>query len=176
MFNCANCKMTLHVTFFSPCLFFLDPSFVHVHLIPDSNEKNDDKLYFFFREKSSEMGQSPKSQSRIGRICLVSWNLWPKIWLDEYDPKFETFRTIQHFWKRFQLQPRACELWFVDTWLWHLCLLAADVPKSTHIWPPCLQYVSLSMWPLNLWPFDLSGQPFWVWQSFFTRACYGKDG
>lgn len=50
----------------------LDPSFVHVHLIPDSNEKNDDKLYFFFREKSSEMGQSPKSQSRIGRICLVS--------------------------------------------------------------------------------------------------------
>uniref|UniRef100_A0A671T9N1 Semaphorin-3F-like n=1 Tax=Sinocyclocheilus anshuiensis TaxID=1608454 RepID=A0A671T9N1_9TELE len=47
-----------------------DPSFVRVHLIPDSNEKNDDKLYFFFREKSSEMGQSPKSQSRIGRICL----------------------------------------------------------------------------------------------------------
>ncbi|XP_042622599.1 semaphorin-3F-like [Cyprinus carpio] len=47
-----------------------DPSFVHVHLIPDSNEKNDDKLYFFFREKSSEMGQSPKLQSRIGRICL----------------------------------------------------------------------------------------------------------
>ncbi|XP_065097046.1 semaphorin-3F [Paramisgurnus dabryanus] len=47
-----------------------DPSFVHVHLIPDSNEKNDDKLYFFFREKSSEMGQSPKTQSRIGRICL----------------------------------------------------------------------------------------------------------
>uniref|UniRef100_A0A8C9SGF8 Semaphorin 3F n=1 Tax=Scleropages formosus TaxID=113540 RepID=A0A8C9SGF8_SCLFO len=47
-----------------------DPSFVHVHLIPDSAERNDDKLYFFFREKSSEMGQSPVSQSRIGRICL----------------------------------------------------------------------------------------------------------
>uniref|UniRef100_A0A4W4EKD9 Semaphorin-3C n=1 Tax=Electrophorus electricus TaxID=8005 RepID=A0A4W4EKD9_ELEEL len=47
-----------------------DPSFVHVHLIPDSAEKNDDKLYFFFREKSSDMGQSPKSESRIGRICL----------------------------------------------------------------------------------------------------------
>lgn len=167
--------MPLHVTFFSPSLFFLDPSFVHVHLIPDSNEKNDDKLYFFFREKSSEMGQSPKSQSRIGRICLVSLNLWPKIWFDEYNPKFETFHTIQHFWKRFQLQPRARELWFVDTWLWHFCLLAADVLKSTHIWPPCLQYVFLSMWPLNLWPFDLSGQSFWVWLSFFTRAYYGKD-
>uniref|UniRef100_A0AAR2JWI6 Semaphorin-3C n=1 Tax=Pygocentrus nattereri TaxID=42514 RepID=A0AAR2JWI6_PYGNA len=47
-----------------------DPTFVHVHLIPDSAEKNDDKLYFFFREKSLEMGQSPKSESRIGRICL----------------------------------------------------------------------------------------------------------
>lgn len=49
-----------------------DPTFVHAHLIPDSAEKNDDKLYFFFREKASEMGQSPMTQSRIGRICLVS--------------------------------------------------------------------------------------------------------
>lgn len=48
-----------------------DPTFVHAHLIPDSAEKNDDKLYFFFREKASEMGQSPMTQSRIGRICLV---------------------------------------------------------------------------------------------------------
>uniref|UniRef100_A0A8C9S9G5 Sema domain, immunoglobulin domain (Ig), short basic domain, secreted, (semaphorin) 3Fa n=1 Tax=Scleropages formosus TaxID=113540 RepID=A0A8C9S9G5_SCLFO len=47
-----------------------DPSFVHAHLIPDSAEKNDDKLYFFFREKASDMGQSPVTQSRIGRICL----------------------------------------------------------------------------------------------------------
>ncbi|KAJ7999039.1 hypothetical protein DPEC_G00211250 [Dallia pectoralis] len=47
-----------------------DPSFIHVQLIPDSGEKNDDKLYFFFREKSTEMGQSPLTQARIGRICL----------------------------------------------------------------------------------------------------------
>ncbi|KAF3856213.1 hypothetical protein F7725_016936 [Dissostichus mawsoni] len=47
-----------------------DPTFIHAHLIPDSAEKNDDKLYFFFREKASEMGQSPMTQSRIGRICL----------------------------------------------------------------------------------------------------------
>lgn len=51
-----------------------DPTFVHAHLIPDSAEKNDDKLYFFFREKASEMGQSPMTQSRIGRICLVSYH------------------------------------------------------------------------------------------------------
>uniref|UniRef100_A0A6Q2XI11 Semaphorin-3C n=1 Tax=Esox lucius TaxID=8010 RepID=A0A6Q2XI11_ESOLU len=47
-----------------------DPSFIHVQLIPDSAERNDDKLYFFFREKSAEMGQSPLTQARIGRICL----------------------------------------------------------------------------------------------------------
>lgn len=50
-----------------------DPTFIHAHLIPDSGEKNDDKLYFFFREKASEVGQSPMTQSRIGRICLVSF-------------------------------------------------------------------------------------------------------
>ncbi|KAI2663762.1 Semaphorin-3F [Labeo rohita] len=48
-----------------------DPTFVHAQLIPDSAEKNDDKLYFFFREKASEMGQTPMAQSRIGRICLL---------------------------------------------------------------------------------------------------------
>lgn len=50
-----------------------DPTFVHAQLIPDSAEKNDDKLYFFFREKASEMGQTPMTQSRIGRICLVRY-------------------------------------------------------------------------------------------------------
>ena len=54
--------------------FSTDPTFIHTHLIPDSAEKNDDKLYFFFREKASEMGQSPMTQSRIGRICLVSYH------------------------------------------------------------------------------------------------------
>lgn len=52
-------------------LLLTDPTFIHIRLIPDSAERNDDKLYFFFREKSSDMGQSPVTQSRIGRICLV---------------------------------------------------------------------------------------------------------
>ncbi|XP_078517378.1 semaphorin-3F isoform X1 [Lissotriton helveticus] len=47
-----------------------DPAFVHAKLIPDSAEKNDDKLYFFFREKSADAPQSPTVFSRIGRICL----------------------------------------------------------------------------------------------------------
>ncbi len=42
--------------------------------IPDSAEKNDDKLYFFFREKSldSGAGASPSVLARVGRVCLVS--------------------------------------------------------------------------------------------------------
>ncbi|XP_041047029.1 semaphorin-3F isoform X1 [Carcharodon carcharias] len=46
-----------------------DPAFVHAQLIPDSGERNDNKLYFFFREKSSDSGSSA-IHSRIGRICL----------------------------------------------------------------------------------------------------------
>ncbi|XP_075688091.1 semaphorin-3F isoform X4 [Rhinoderma darwinii] len=47
-----------------------DPAFVHVQLIPDSLERNDDKLYFFFREKSTDSPHSPTVYSRIGRVCL----------------------------------------------------------------------------------------------------------
>lgn len=53
-----------------PCLP-ADPSFIHAELIPDSAERNDDKLYFFFRERSTEAPQSPAVYARIGRICLV---------------------------------------------------------------------------------------------------------
>lgn len=48
-----------------------DPAFIHAELIPDSAERNDDKLYFFFRERSAEAPQSPAVYARIGRICLV---------------------------------------------------------------------------------------------------------
>ncbi|XP_040262833.1 semaphorin-3F isoform X4 [Bufo bufo] len=47
-----------------------DPAFIHVQLIPESLERNDDKLYFFFREKSTDSPHSPTVYSRIGRVCL----------------------------------------------------------------------------------------------------------
>uniref|UniRef100_A0A673HNJ0 Semaphorin-3F-like n=1 Tax=Sinocyclocheilus rhinocerous TaxID=307959 RepID=A0A673HNJ0_9TELE len=49
-----------------------EPVFVHMKQIPDSSEKNDDKLYFFFREKSldSGVGASPSVLARVGRVCL----------------------------------------------------------------------------------------------------------
>lgn len=50
-----------------------EPVFVQIQQIPDSAEKNDDKLYFFFREKSldSSGGASPSVLARVGRVCLV---------------------------------------------------------------------------------------------------------
>lgn len=57
-------------------VYFLEPVFVHMKQIPDSSEKNDDKLYFFFREKSLDSGggASPSVLARVGRVCLVSVN------------------------------------------------------------------------------------------------------
>ncbi|XP_051964301.1 semaphorin-3F-like [Xyrauchen texanus] len=49
-----------------------EPVFVHMKQIPDSSERNDDKIYFFFREKSldSAGGASPSVVARVGRVCL----------------------------------------------------------------------------------------------------------
>ncbi|KAI9515477.1 Semaphorin-3F [Dissostichus eleginoides] len=49
-----------------------EPVFVQIQKIPDSAERNDDKLYFFFREKSldSSGGASPSVLARVGRVCL----------------------------------------------------------------------------------------------------------
>uniref|UniRef100_A0A672JEV8 Sema domain, immunoglobulin domain (Ig), short basic domain, secreted, (semaphorin) 3Ga n=1 Tax=Salarias fasciatus TaxID=181472 RepID=A0A672JEV8_SALFA len=49
-----------------------EPVFIQIQQIPDSAEKNDDKLYFFFREKSldSSGGASPTVLARVGRVCL----------------------------------------------------------------------------------------------------------
>lgn len=55
----------------APPRAFADPAFIRAQLIPDSSERNDDKLYFFFREKSADAPMSPGVYSRIGRICLV---------------------------------------------------------------------------------------------------------
>ncbi|XP_040927311.1 semaphorin-3F-like isoform X2 [Betta splendens] len=49
-----------------------EPVFVQIQQIPDSAERNDDKLYFFFREKTldSSSGTSPSVLARVGRVCL----------------------------------------------------------------------------------------------------------
>lgn len=56
-----------------PSLSLTEPVFIQIQYIPDSAERNDDKLYFFFREKTMETGggTSPSVLSRVGRVCLV---------------------------------------------------------------------------------------------------------
>ncbi|XP_078520641.1 semaphorin-3F-like [Lissotriton helveticus] len=47
-----------------------EPVFLHAHMIPDSSDHNDDKLYFLFREKAMDGVNGPAILSRIGRVCL----------------------------------------------------------------------------------------------------------
>uniref|UniRef100_A0AAR2LPS6 Sema domain, immunoglobulin domain (Ig), short basic domain, secreted, (semaphorin) 3Ga n=1 Tax=Pygocentrus nattereri TaxID=42514 RepID=A0AAR2LPS6_PYGNA len=44
-----------------------EPVFIQIKQIPDSSEKNDDKLYFFFREKSLDSGGTASPSVRIKR-------------------------------------------------------------------------------------------------------------
>uniref|UniRef100_A0A8B9J9F3 Sema domain, immunoglobulin domain (Ig), short basic domain, secreted, (semaphorin) 3bl n=1 Tax=Astyanax mexicanus TaxID=7994 RepID=A0A8B9J9F3_ASTMX len=49
-----------------------EPRFVAAHLIPDSTDKEDDKVYFFFTERVSEAGEREGEaaiHTRIGRVC-----------------------------------------------------------------------------------------------------------
>ncbi|KAJ8370796.1 hypothetical protein SKAU_G00108240 [Synaphobranchus kaupii] len=47
-----------------------DPKFVAAHLIPDNDDHDNDKVYFFFTEKAMEAGDGKGAiHSRIGRVC-----------------------------------------------------------------------------------------------------------
>ncbi|XP_067383802.1 sema domain, immunoglobulin domain (Ig), short basic domain, secreted, (semaphorin) 3bl isoform X2 [Channa argus] len=47
-----------------------DPKFIAAHLIPDSDDRDDDKVYFFFTEKAMEAeGREGAIHTRVGRVC-----------------------------------------------------------------------------------------------------------
>uniref|UniRef100_A0A8C3GA87 Sema domain, immunoglobulin domain (Ig), short basic domain, secreted, (semaphorin) 3bl n=1 Tax=Cyclopterus lumpus TaxID=8103 RepID=A0A8C3GA87_CYCLU len=47
-----------------------DPKFIAAHLIPDNDDKDNDKVYFFFTEKASEPGDREGAiHTRVGRVC-----------------------------------------------------------------------------------------------------------
>lgn len=56
-----------------PCSVFPEPKFVDVFWIPESENPDDDKIYFFFRETAVErqQGLGKSSFARIGQICRV---------------------------------------------------------------------------------------------------------
>ncbi|NXG75047.1 SEM3G protein, partial [Baryphthengus martii] len=48
-----------------------DPKFVAAHLIPDNNDRDNDKAYFFFTEKVVEVdSKEPAIVSRVARVCV----------------------------------------------------------------------------------------------------------
>lgn len=50
----------------------LDPRFVSVHLIPESDNPEDDKIFLFFRENAIDGEQISKAtHARIGQLCKV---------------------------------------------------------------------------------------------------------
>lgn len=65
-------------TSLTPCfLLWPEPKFVKVFWIPESENPDDDKIYFFFRELAVEATPAlgRLSVSRVGQICRVR-NPW----------------------------------------------------------------------------------------------------
>lgn len=55
-------------------IVFSDPRFISAHLIPESDNPEDDKIYFFFRENAIDGEHTGKAtHARIGQICKVKW-------------------------------------------------------------------------------------------------------
>ncbi|GLD45817.1 sema domain, immunoglobulin domain (Ig), short basic domain, secreted, (semaphorin) 3bl isoform X1, partial [Lates japonicus] len=47
-----------------------DPKFIAAHLIPDNDDQDNDKVYFFFTEKATEAGDREGAiHTRLGRVC-----------------------------------------------------------------------------------------------------------
>lgn len=50
-----------------------DPRFLGIHLIPENDNPEDDKIYLFFRENAMEGEHAGKAvYARIGQLCKVS--------------------------------------------------------------------------------------------------------
>lgn len=51
---------------------FIEPKFVGSYMIPDNEDRDDNKVYFFFTEKALEAENSAHTiYTRVGRLCAV---------------------------------------------------------------------------------------------------------
>lgn len=49
-----------------------DPRFVAVHLVPESDNQEDDKIYLFFKENAIDGEHAGKAtHARVGQLCKV---------------------------------------------------------------------------------------------------------
>ena len=50
----------------------LEPKFVGSYMIPDNEDRDDNKVYFFFTEKALEAENNAQAiYTRVGRLCVV---------------------------------------------------------------------------------------------------------
>lgn len=67
--DCVKVLTRLFVFISSP----LDPRFVGVHLIPESDNPEDDKIFLFFKENAMDGEHTGKATiARIGQLCKVT--------------------------------------------------------------------------------------------------------
>ena len=60
-----------------------DPKFIAAHLIPDNDDRDNDKVYFFFTEKATEAGDREGAiHTRVGRVCAVRYFMFAHIFCD----------------------------------------------------------------------------------------------
>lgn len=58
--------------FFFIYILSLEPKFVGSYMIPDNEDRDDNKMYFFFTEKALEAENSAHTiYARVGRLCVV---------------------------------------------------------------------------------------------------------
>lgn len=66
--HCIQSYSALFVFFFP-----LDPRFIGVHLIPESDNPEDDKIFLFFKENAMDGEHTGKATiARIGQLCKVT--------------------------------------------------------------------------------------------------------
>lgn len=54
-------------------LFLPDPRFVGAYIVPENDNPEDDKVYFFFRENAIDGEHTGKAtHARIGQLCKVN--------------------------------------------------------------------------------------------------------
>ena len=68
-----SCTADKVIPVYSQSLLPLDPRFVNVHLIPESDNPEDDKIFLFFKENAMDGEHTGKATiARIGQLCKVT--------------------------------------------------------------------------------------------------------
>lgn len=107
-------------------LVLADPKFIAAHLIPDNDDRDNDKVYFFFTEKASEAGDREGAiHTRVGRVCAVRYFI--ALFYYYYYFTDETVNddvSVQQTFNTF----------FFKSLVDHFSCCGSEIYKSLHVW------------------------------------------